>query len=382
MQFRAACGPLLVLGVLLAASSASGEEESLGTVQLRGGYDANPTGLPGDPKGSAFITAGAAIAVGRDYAGGKVAFAGEGQHTEFAAHDIEPSDRVKFALETEHDIDTGWTLRTGMRADNVTSYNTRALNLVGEFKLRPSEGVFRPFVATELRYSTLNETNILYADFLPEPQKFVRVTVTPGFAIVHSDKFEFGVSASVAATQYLNEDPLGLDRDNIRIQPFLFATWKDDTLDVSASVSRFDGRWNDATIEDVQETLYDVSVSKRFGDFKIDLAARRFVADTTFPYVPVTLMSSAGLGLSYKINPQLTLGVSAKTLRTDYLGLALEEKTNIIGIGAGYDWGRGWTLGAEASWLRGTLIDGEETTGGVVSLSLARKFSLAQNEKR
>jgi hypothetical protein len=70
MQSRAVRGSLLVLGVLLAVSPASGEEESLATVQLRGGYDANPTGLPGNPTGSAFLAAGAAFAIGRDYVGG------------------------------------------------------------------------------------------------------------------------------------------------------------------------------------------------------------------------------------------------------------------------------------------------------------------------
>src|SRR5690348_8999831 len=135
MQSRAVCCSLIVLGVLLAASPASAGEESLATVQLRGGYDANPTGLP-TGQGSAFVTAGAAVATGRDFVGGKVAFAAEGQHTEYQRA-ITPTDRVKFALETAHDLDTGWRLRTSMRADNTSSYDTRALNIVGNIKLRP-----------------------------------------------------------------------------------------------------------------------------------------------------------------------------------------------------------------------------------------------------
>jgi hypothetical protein len=377
MQFCAARGSLIVLGVLLAASPASAGEESLATVQLRGGYDANPTGMPsGGEQGSAFITAGAAVAIGRDYAGGKVAFAGEGQHTEYA-RDVTPTDRVKFALETEHDLDTGWTLRTSVRADNTTGYDTRALNIVGKVRLRPGEGVFRPFITGELRYTTLNETNILFADFLPEPEKFVRGTIIPGFAIVHSDKLEFGVSASVSLTRYVNDaDPLGFNRDNVRIQSFLFATWKDDTLNIAASVSRFDGRWDDANFEDVQQTLYDFSLTKTLGDFKLDLAARRSVEDTTFPYVPVILVTSAGVGLSYKFTPQFTLRASAKTLRTDYLGVDLATTTDAVGVGASYDFGKDWTLGLDAGWQRGTLIDGEPMTGAVVSLSLAKKFNL------
>ena len=43
MQSCAVRASILVLGVLLAASPASGGEESLGTVQLRGGYDADDT---------------------------------------------------------------------------------------------------------------------------------------------------------------------------------------------------------------------------------------------------------------------------------------------------------------------------------------------------
>jgi hypothetical protein len=346
-------------------------------VQLRGGYDANPTGLPGNPKGSAFITAGAAVAIGRGYVGGKVAFAGEGQHTEYTLRGIAPTDRVKFALETEHDLDAGWNLRTSVRADNTTSYDTRALNVAATVKLRPSEGVFRPFVTSEVRYATLNETNILFADFLPEPQKFVRGSVISGFAIVHSDKFEFGVSASVSLTHYVNDaEPLGFNRDNTRIQPFLFTTYKDDTLDLSASVSRFDGRWNDSNFEDVQTTLYDVSVSKTLGDIKLDLAAKRTAEDTTFPYVPATFVTSAGVGLSYKWTSQLTLRSSVKTSRTDYPGVDLASKMNAIGIGADYDIGKNWTLGLDAAYQRGSLIDDEPMTGAVVSLSLAKKFNL------
>jgi opacity protein-like surface antigen len=379
MQSCAVRGSLLVLSVLLAASPASGEEESLATVQLRGGYDANPTGLPkGAEQGSAFVTAGAAVAIGRDYAGGKVAFAGEGQHTEFASG-ITPTDRARFALETEHDLDIGWTLRTSMRADNVTSYDTRALNMVGKIKLQPSEGVFRPFVTGEVRYSTLNETNILIADFLPEPEKFVRGTIIPGFAIVHSKTFEFGVSASISFTHYLNDaDPLGFDRDNTRIQPFLFATYKDDTLDVAASVSRFDGRWDDANFANVQETLYDFSLTKTLGDFKLDLAAKRSAEDTTFPYVPVTLATSAAIGLSYKLTSQTTLRVSAKNFRTDYPGVELTTKTTTFGVGASYDFAKDWTFGLDAAYQRGTLIDDESMSGAMVSFSLTRKFNLAQ----
>ena len=378
MQSRAARGFFVVFVLLLAMAPASGEEESLGTVQLRGGYDANPTGLPGNPKGSAFVTIGAAVAIGRDYIGGKVAFAGEAQHTEYELRDIVPADRLKAALETEHNLDTGWTLRTSMRADNTTSYDTRALNVVGAVKLRPSGGAFRPFITGELRYSTLNESNILFDDFLPEPQRFVRATVIPGVAIVHG-KLEFGVSASISLTRYLaGSDPLGLNRDNTRIQPFLFASYKDDTLDISASVSRFDGRWDDPSFENVQQTLYDVSLAKTFGDFKIDVGAKRSVEDTTFPFVPVTLVTTAGVGLSYKITPELTLRTFAKTLRTDYPGVDLASKITAFGVGANYDIGEGWTLGLDAAYQRGTLIDGEPMTGGVVSLSLAKKFKLAQ----
>jgi predicted porin len=226
----------------------------------------------------------------------------------------------------------------------------------------------------------LNETNIIYADFLPEPEKFVRGTIIPGFAIVHSKTFEFGVSASISVTRYMNDaDPFGLDRDNTRIQPFLFATYKDDTLDVSASVSRFDGWWDDAEIGNVQQTLYDVSLARTFGDFKLDLAARRTAEDTTFPFVPVTLVTSAGVGLSYKFTPQLTLHTSAKSSRTEYPGVDLASKTTAFGGGASYDFGKDWTLGLDAAYQRGTLIDGEPMTGAMVSFSLARKFNLAQN---
>jgi hypothetical protein len=217
---------------------------------------------------------------------------------------------------------------------------------------------------------------------MPEPQRFVRATAIPGVAIVHR-KLEFGVSVGLTSTRYLGgEDPLGFRRNDKRIQPFLFATYSNDGLEFSASISRFNAKWDDPQFERMQQTLYDLSLAKTFGDFKLDLSTKRTVEDTTFPYVPVTLVSSAGVGLSYKLTSQLTLRTSAKTLRTDYVGVALASKTNAIGGSASYDFGDGWTLGLDAAYIRGTLIDGEPMTGGVVSLSLAKKFKLASADDK
>jgi outer membrane usher protein FimD/PapC len=93
-------------------------------------------------------------------------------------------------------------------------------------------------------------------------------------------------------------------------------------------------------------------------------------------------VTAAAVGLSYKLTSQITLRVSAKNLRIDYPGVDLVSKTNALGVGADYGFGKDWTLGLDAAYQRGTLIDGEPMTGAVVSLSLAKKFNLAQNEKR
>jgi predicted porin len=143
-------------------------------------------------------------------------------------------------------------------------------------------------------------------------------------------------------------------------------------------VSRFDGRWGDANFANVQETLYDFSLTKTLGDFKLDLAAKRSAEDTTFPYVPVTLATSAAIGLSYKLTSQTTLRVSAKNFRTDYPGVELTTETTTFGVGASYGFAKDWTFGVAAAYQRGTLIDDESMSGAVVSFSLTRRFNLAQ----
>jgi hypothetical protein len=380
MQFHAARGFVVAAGLLLAtALGAQAGDETAGTLQLRGGYDANPTGAPGSPPGSAFVTTSAAIALGRGDDTGKLAFAGEAERTEYSARDLVPSTRAKLRLEGETHYD-GWSLRAGARLDNTESYDLRAQNAIVSGKLTLAGDAFRPFIAGELRYATLNETNILFADFLPEPQRFVRATATPGVAIVHG-RIEFGASVALSSTRYIGDsDPLGFDRDNTRIQPFLFASYKSDGFDVTASVSRFNGTWPDRHFGRVQQLLYDLSLGKTFGDFKLDLAASRMVEDTTFPYVPVTLATRMGATLSWRAMPKLTLRASAKELRVDYLGLPLESTTTAIGLGAAYDCGDGWTLGVEAARIRGTLLDGEPMQGGVALVSLAKAFKLAAGE--
>jgi hypothetical protein len=371
-RIAAVCG----LVALLWPSPGQSEEAAwLVSAGLRGGYDANPMLLPGKGNGSAFGGVTASFAAGHGDDTRRLGVTGEAMHMEFAKHDIVPSDRQSIALKGESEIGKGWSLRATTEATNVTNYNVRAFDAVATAKLRPDAGLVRPFLTTELRYATLNEPNAVLGDFLPEPQKFSRATAIPGIVLV-TNKFELGTSVNVSATRYTQErDLFGFRRDNERVQPYLFASVKDQGLELSGSVSYLRGTWHDVDFSPVREVLWDVALSKTAGDLTIDLAAQRGVEDTTFPLSPVTVVTSYGATLSYAASAALTLRVFARGLRTEYRDSPFTARTQAYGGGVSYDIGKSATLAFDLSRVTGRQIDGTEAEGGVAMLSVGMKFA-------
>lgn len=371
-RIAATCGLIVLLWPVHGRSE---EAAWLVSAGLRGGYDANPMLLPGKGNGSAFGGVQASFAAGHGDDTRRLGVTGEAMHMEFAKRDIVPSDKQSIALKAETEIGKGWSLRATTEATNVTNYNVRAFDAVATAKLRPDAGTVRPFLTTEFRYATLNEPNAVLGDFLPEPQRFTRTTAIPGVVLV-TEKFELGTSVNVSATRYTQEpDLFGFRRDNERVQPYVFASVKDQGFALSGSVSYLRGTWHDVDFSPVREVLWDVALTKQAGDLTIELAAQRGVEDTTFPVSPVTVVTSYGASLSYAASAALSLRVFARALRTQYLDSPFTARTQAYGAGASYDLGKSYTLALDVSRVTGRQLDGTEVTGGVAMLSLGMKFA-------
>lgn len=369
----ALCGLTLLLWPA-AGRSAGGEEAWLATLRLRSGYDANPMLLPGKGHGAAFGGVDAAFGAGRGDDTRRIGITADIQHTQFIARGVTPSERYGVALKGETEIGAGWSLRAGTEAIGVRNYSVQAFDAVTTAKLRPDAGVVRPFLTTELRYATLNEPSLVTGDFLPEPQRFGRVTAIPG-VVLALDTLDLGTSVNVSATRYTQEpDAFGFRRNNERVQPYVFASLKDQGLDVSGSVSYLRGTWHDTDFSPVREVLWDVALSKTAGDLTVTLAAQRGVEDTTFAISPLAVVTSYAATVSYAASENMTLRVFARGLRTAYLDAPFTSRTQAFGIGVGYDIGKLYTLGAEISRIRGTTLGGGAVDGGVAMVSFGMKF--------
>ncbi len=72
---------------------------------------------------------------------------------------------------------------------NVSTYNLRQSDLIQSFKVEAKVDSVKVFVTAEGAQSSLNQTNVIFQDFLPSPQQYPRGTIIPGVAYVR-DKFE------------------------------------------------------------------------------------------------------------------------------------------------------------------------------------------------
>ncbi|HWM83632.1 MAG TPA: hypothetical protein VNQ56_16355, partial [Pseudolabrys sp.] len=238
---------------------------ALGSIRLRGGYDANPQLLPGG-KPSAFTGVDAAFALGRSSDSIKTGLTGEIQRADYAAREIDPSERMRVVLEAESEAFAGWALKSRTGVESIRSYNLRSFEAEQEVRAQWIGGAVRPFVSAAARYATLNETNAILTDFLPDDLRFTRVTLIPGITAL-TPLGEFGASINLSAIRYSPTlDLFGYRRDNERVEPFLFYRWTDDLVSVSAAVSHVNGVWHDVDFTDLRATLFDLSLSMRSKD--------------------------------------------------------------------------------------------------------------------
>jgi hypothetical protein len=358
----------------LIGSHASAEDDFTASLRLRGGFDSNPQFSIGQGSGSAFIAADTALAAGTKADGYTLGVAAEANTTHYAKPLLIPSRGGKVILRGSIGEDDLKLDFTSTIADTST-YNLRSTELIQSVRAENRYGPIKLFATAEGGRSSLNQTNAIFQDFLPDPQQYLRGTLIPGVSVV-SGKAEFGVSVNMSMRRYLQEfDVFGYRRDNERVQPFLFAKYAGNIVSAFVSVSRLYGIWHDPDFTDVDRMLFDASLTWHAAPFRIDLTAWRRANETTFPISPITIDTAYSGKVSWNVEPKVTLAASVGYAASEYLDSPFRAQTLTCGVGATRDIGDDLTLGVDVAYAKGSLISGDEVNGLVVTSSITKRFS-------
>jgi hypothetical protein len=265
---------------------------------------------------------------------------------------------------------------------DVSTYALRSAELVQSVRAEARRGPIKLFATAEGSRSSLNQTNAIFQDFLPDPQQYLRGTLIPGVSL-GSGKVEIGASVNLSARRYLQEfDVFGYRRDNERVQPFLFAKYGGDAVTAFASVSRLYGTWHDPDFTNVDRLLFDTSLSWRAAPFRIDLTAWRHASETTFPISPITIDTAYSARASWNVEPEVTLAASVGYSMSEYLDSPFRAQTLTCGIGATHDFGNDLTIGVDVAYAMGSLISGDDLNGLVVTSSITKRFSAVSSKSK
>ena len=231
-------------------SAAAAEDDFTASFRLRGGFDSNPQFSAGQGVGSAFIAADTALAAGTKADGYTLGVAAEANATHYAQPLFTPSLGGKVILRGSLGDDDFKLDSTTTIADTST-YNLRSSDLIQSVKAEAKFDRVKLFVTAEGGQSSLNQTNAIFPDFLPDPEQYWRGTLIPGVSLVQG-KAEIGTSVNLSVRRYTQEfDIFGYRRDNERVQPFVFVRYKDDAVTAFASVSQLYGTWHDPDFTNV-----------------------------------------------------------------------------------------------------------------------------------
>jgi len=359
------------------------DDVAVGSVRLRGGYDANPQLLPGG-RGGAFAGVDAAFAMGRSDGGVDSGLSGEFQRADYATRGLAPAQRAKVALDAQGEPFDGWTLTSQTFAESVDSATTRSFDAVQSLRLSADGDGIRPFVAGELRYSRLNETNAVLTDFLPEDQRFIRATAIPGVKTAFGHG-ELGASVNLSATRYeIDPDLFGFRRRNERVQPFLFYRAESALVDVSLAASRLYGAWHDPDFSPVRALLFDLGLTLRSPNkhWRLEAVGRRSAADTTFPISPLTISELYSGTLSYDEPDRWRIGATARWLRTGYLDSPFSSAIVSYGLTGSYQVSSDWSVGADVLRIHASALNGERVDSVLTTLSLTRRFAFGERDRK
>jgi hypothetical protein len=365
----------LIVGCLgLIGTHASAEDDFTASFRLRGGFDSNPQFSIGQGRGSAFIAADTALAAGMKADGYTLGVAAEANTTHYAQPLLTPSRGGKVILRGaigDEDLKLDFTSTIA----DTSTYNLRSTDLIQTARAEARYGPIKLFATAEGGRSSLNQTNAIFQDFLPDPQQYLRGTLIPGVSLV-SGKSEFGASVNLSWRRYLQEfDVFGYRRDNERVQPFLFAKYAGDAVSAFASVSQLRGTWHDPDFTNVDRTLFDASLTWHAAPFRIDFIAWRHAGETTFPISPITIDTAYSAKVSWNVEPKVMLAASVGYAASDYLDSPFRARTLTCGVGATRDIGDDLTLGIDVAYAKGSLISGDDTNALVVTSSITKRFS-------
>ena len=235
----------VVMGVAMA------DDEFVASVRLRGGFDSNPQFLPGlNPGRTGFIGTDTALAAGTKRDGYSLGVAAEAGTTQYTNPDMVPALSGKVVLRGLLGDDNASIASTTTIGD-TSSYNLRSSDIVQSIKGEMKFGSIKLFASVEGARSSLNQTNVIFQDFLPSPQQYLRGTLIPGISLV-ADKVEVGTSVNLSVRRYLEElDDFGYRRDNERVQPFLFARYASSDITAFGAISYLRGTWHDVDFTNV-----------------------------------------------------------------------------------------------------------------------------------
>lgn len=365
------CGSLVVA----VTHPAWAEDEFVASLRLRGGYDSNPQfSNGGGIGGSAFIGTDASMAAAHKNGDTSLGIAAEASQTQYANPQATPALNGKVII---RGMLGGDDLNVGSvtTISDVSTYNLRSSELIQSVKVEAKVGSFKLFSTAEGARSSLNQTNAIFQDFLPEAQQYLRGTLIPGVAYVRG-KFEIGASVNLSIRRYTQEfDVFGYRRDNERIQPFVFAKYADKNFSVTGSLSQLRGTWHDPDFSDVKTLLYEGHLHWSRDVWTLDLTAWKRANETTFPISPITIDAAYTGKLSWAATPQLTLSAAAGYATTRYLDSPFVARTGTAAFAGSYDLGNDYAVGFDLTYARGVLISGDEASALILSSSITKKFS-------
>lgn len=369
--------PQIVLCVgcfALAGSAAAADDDFTASFRLRGGFDSNPQFSAGQGIGSAFIATDTALAAGTKADGYTLGVAAEANATHYAQPQLIPSLGGKVILRGSLG-DDDFRLDSTTTIADASTYNLRSSDLIQSVKAEAKADSIKLFVTAEGGRSSLNQTNVIFPDFLPDPEQYWHGTLIPGVSFVQG-KGEFGASVNLSVRRYLSEfDIFGYRRDNERVQPFVFAKYNDDTITAFASVSQLYGTWHDPDFTNVKRLLFDASLRWRVKPFTVDLTAWRRAGETTFPISPITVDTAYSAKVAWNVEPKVTLAASIAYAATDYLDSPFHARTLTCGVGASREVGDDLTLGVDVAYAKGSLISGDDAQALVITSSITKRFS-------
>jgi hypothetical protein len=365
------CGSLLVA----AFHPAWAEDEFAASLRLRGGFDSNPQFSTGNGiGGSAFIGTDASMAAAHKDGDTSLGVAAEASQTQYANPQATPALSGKIVIRGMLGGDDLNVSSVTTIADTST-YNLRSSDFIQSVKGEAKFGSFKLFATAEGARSSLNQTNAIFQDFLPEAQQYLRGTLIPGVAYVRG-KFEIGVSINLSMRRYAQEfDVFGYRRDNERIQPFVFAKYADKDFSVTGSLSQLRGTWHDPDFSNVKALLYEGHLHWRRDALTLELTAWKRANETTFPISPITIDAAYTGKLSWAASERLTLSAAAGYATTRYLDSPFDAQTATVAVGGSYDLGNDYAVGLDLTYARGILISGDKANAMILSSSITKKFS-------